>query len=82
MSDSRISGHVLGRAIPQQERTRIRHCSRGRRLCGLIDRCQRTPCPDQDGSESTGQACIYCNGTGIHEPDNNGPIRDCPVCRG
>ena len=26
--------------------------------------------------------CEYCQGSGEHEPDNNGPIVDCPVCNG
>lgn len=26
--------------------------------------------------------CEYCNGKGIVEMDNNGPIGACPVCKG
>lgn len=26
--------------------------------------------------------CWYCDGSGEYEPDNNGPIEDCPVCNG
>ena len=26
--------------------------------------------------------CPYCNGEGIVEMDNNGPIGKCPMCKG
>jgi DnaJ-class molecular chaperone len=35
-----------------------------------------------DGITSYPVKCEYCEGSGEHEPDNNGPIEACPVCNG
>lgn len=30
--------------------------------------------------EKEGKVCVYCDGSGEIEMDNNGPIVPCPVC--
>ena len=56
----------------------------GRDLAAVLSALSAAPHTGHRKAEEAMErmGCAHCKGEGLIEPENNGPIGDCPVCKG